>query len=389
VRIEVMLNVALCTPMFYPAVGGAETATMKLADGLARLGHRVVVLTFNSTNVDYRWGIVKPTCEMGLPTREVVDRVTILRFPYTYPLSSSLTFSLPQEVALGSLDADLLHIQGFVHIPNILLMARHAKSLKLPVVLTTHGYFESMLRLQKYGLNRVFIPLISNSVSSFIALSDAERSHLVQAGVSPSKVMVIPNGVDTQAMQDGTRRVPIRYSFGDLPFVLCVARFARNKDLETLIRAFSQVRDDIGLIMAGYSSDVSYLNELVKDNSDSRVHFLANVSDEELRWLYHQALLTVLPSRVETSPLAVLEAMAAGKPVIASEVGAVKEIIHDGENGFKFKPGNVQELSRLISQLLQDTSLRLRLGRFAMTFAQSRSWERNTHATLDLYNRLL
>jgi 1,2-diacylglycerol 3-alpha-glucosyltransferase len=384
-----MLSVAFCTPMFYPAVGGAEVATMKLANGLARLGHRVVVMTFNSTNIDYRWGIVKSTCEMGLPTREIVNRVTILRFPYTYPFSSSLTFSLPQEVALSYLDADLLHIQGFVHIPNILLMARRARRLKLPVVLTTHGYFESMLRLKKYGLNRVFVPLISNSVSSFIALSDAERSHLVQSGVPASKVVVIPNGVDAETMKSGTRKAPVLDNVGDLPFVLCVARFARNKDLETLMRAFSKVQDDIGLVMAGYSSDVSYLNELVKANTDSRVRFLTNVSDEELRWLYHQALLTVLPSRVETSPLAVLEAMAAGKPVVASEVGAMKEIVHDGENGFKFKPGDVQGLSQLIRQLLQDASLRLRIGRFAMTFAQSRSWERTTDTTLELYNHLL
>jgi glycosyltransferase involved in cell wall biosynthesis len=113
---------------------------------------------------------------------------------------------------------------------------------------------------------------------------------------------------------------------------------------------------------------------------------LGFVPHEELGELYDRAALVVCPSYREGLPLCVLEAMAHGKPVVASAVGGIPELVEDGVTGLLVEPGDVAGLRAAIERLLADPALRRRLGRGARARVAERcSWDRVTAATVAAY----
>src|SRR5205085_12513615 len=113
---------------------------------------------------------------------------------------------------------------------------------------------------------------------------------------------------------------------------------------------------------------------------------LGFVPHDELERLYARAAVVVLPSYREGLPLCVLEAMAHGRPVVASAVGGIPELVEDGVTGYLAEPGDVEGLRAALRRLLDDPTLRRRMGAAARRrMAERCSWERVTAATLEAY----
>lgn len=207
-----------------------------------------------------------------------------------------------------------------------------------------------------------------------------------QCGLPAARVTVIPNGVDTDFFRPSpqVRQGP--------PKALAVARLVPDKDHQTLIRAFQLIageHPEAELWLVGNGPRQGAMQRLVQDlQLEGRVRFLPAQLD--LRPLLAQASFLVLSSNREAFPNVVLEAMAAGLPVVATRVGGLPEIVVSGETGFLVPPEEPTALAAAMGRVLEDQELRRDLGyagrvRVEQEFSLEAMVRRTTDVLLQLW----
>jgi glycosyltransferase involved in cell wall biosynthesis len=169
-----------------------------------------------------------------------------------------------------------------------------------------------------------------------------------QCRIPARRISVIVNGVDTDFF------TPAREPHSGPPRVLCIARMVPDKDHDTLIQAFQRVaatRPEAELWLVGDGPQKSCVTQLSQElGLADQVKFLPGRTD--LRPLLHQACLLVLSSVYEALPNVVLEAMAAGLPVVATTVGGLPEVVSQGETGYLVPPGDAGALAAALDKVL-------------------------------------
>ncbi|MDG6998379.1 MAG: glycosyltransferase family 4 protein [Nitrososphaerota archaeon] len=367
------MRIAEYVPNFYPSLGGTELATASLAAVLVGLGHEPLVLTFETRKkyLDYA----------------PVFNYKIMRFGYLALFSQSLRFSPSLLLAFRKMKADLLHIQGLHQLLNFTLMAMQSKSLGIPVVMTAHGITETIEAFERSHTSRFFkiwLKIVDLFISKYIALSETGRITLANYGIEASKIVVIPNGVEVEDLLHGPQEPPAFAGELEEGFVVCVARFAPNKNLELLINAFKGLDCRPKLVIAGSVTNEGYYSNLVKLAKPIKsIFLLPNASPQALRWLRQNCMFGVLTSFSETSPLSLLEIMATGKPVVASDVGSVKELVRNHYSGLLFKNKDKHALIICLKELIDNRDKRAVMGRNAKTTAASRTWDSVGRTTID------
>lgn len=199
-------------------------------------------------------------------------------------------------------------------------------------------------------------------------------------GVPRERVAVVPNGVDTGYFQpDAAPR--------ERGLLLFVGRFFRNKGIDLLLEAFARVAaPDARLVLVGSGPLRKSLEESVRDE---RVTFLGGVSEAELAALYRRADCVVVPSRSDGMPTVILEAFACGTPAVASDVGAVAELV-DGDTGILLPSGDVPALTAALEQMvgLSDAA-REAVGMAARAKAETRfAWPAVAARTAELLDEV-
>jgi glycosyltransferase involved in cell wall biosynthesis len=228
-----------------------------------------------------------------------------------------------------------------------------------PVVVATVQLF-SRFRLDRssYLQER----LLARGVDRYVAVSHDIAGKLVEVMHWPaSKIEVIHNGVRVEPMQHGDPAAR-RNLTGDVdrPIVLTAARLDPQKGLDTLIRAAADV-PEARFVIAGDGRERADLQAaIVERGLEDRVVLLGHRND--IPSLLAACDVFVLPSLYEGSSLAVLEAMSAGKAVIASRIGGTDELIVHEESGLLIPPSDPDALSEAVRRLLDDDQLRRRLG---------------------------
>lgn len=210
------------------------------------------------------------------------------------------------------------------------------------------------------------------------------------------KVRVIPNGIDTgrfKALED-PRAVRLRLGLGDALVVGMVATFRPWKDQPTLVRAAQQVlqrRPDVVFVFVGEGETLAACRALVAPADAARIRFLGAASSR-LESIVNVFDIGVLATFSEGFPNAVLESMALGQPVVATDGGGTRELLIDGETGFLVPPRDATRLAERLRVLLDDAALRDRMGqagraRVLEEFTLARLTER--HRALYLHARRL
>jgi glycosyltransferase involved in cell wall biosynthesis len=171
-------------------------------------------------------------------------------------------------------------------------------------------------------------------------------------------------------LADAPHRLITPAAFPAAPVVLTVGRWVaaeRYKGLDDLIRAIAQIRAEftnVNLVAVGSGDDLPRLRKVAADSEvEDRVHFLENLSREELAACYSRADIFALPSSGEGFGLVFLEAMAFSKPVIAAASAGAMDVVEDDVNGLMVPAGDSERLAGALRRLLCDASLRERLGR--------------------------
>jgi glycosyltransferase involved in cell wall biosynthesis len=273
----------------------------------------------------------------------------------------------------------------------------------VPSVSTVHG--SNFLPFGVTGLHRFrrnTLSLVYRSVyrlcDRVLAPSQALLTDLAERPgirVPPNLVTVVHNGIDLEEInrRSAAAQLPdIVAQRMSAPLVACVANMFAIKGQDWLIRALPAIRAAVPeavLVLVGDGESRPSLEQLVRETGVSdRVIFTGSI--ENPLAILERAEVVVLPSLSEGLPIALLEAMAIGRAVVASNVGGIPEVVKDGETGLLIPPADAQALSAAIVRLLQDAPLRTSLGERARAHV-ARHWssQRMVDCTAAVYDEVL
>jgi glycosyltransferase involved in cell wall biosynthesis len=231
---------------------------------------------------------------------------------------------------------------------------------------TVHGWAFKAYAGAAAALFRWADRLLAPATTVTICVSETERAAgLAARTCRAARTVVIPNAVDVE-------RAPRAALTGDPPRIVTVGRLAAPKDPLTLVRALPALgaRDCSLAFVGGGPEQPRVEAELRAHGLGDRVELLGERRD--VPDLLAAADVFVLASRSEGAPLSVLEAMAAGLPVVASAVGGVPELVAAGETGLLVPPGDPAALAAALARLLDDATLRRRMGAAGRSRARDR-----------------
>jgi glycosyltransferase involved in cell wall biosynthesis len=344
------LRVLIGADTFPPDVNGAANFASRLAAGLTERGHDVHVEApaFNRFHGDFQ--------EQHDGATLTVHRIYSWRwFPHDW-----LRFVLPwrsQAHAARLLDAikpDVVHIQSHIVVGRGL--ARQAAKRGIRVIGTNHFMPENMIEhtLLPRFLRRKAIQIAWNDAAKTFALCDAVTSpsrkaaDFLEAETSLRGVHAISCGIDASLYTPNfAKRTENRVVF--------VGRVTGEKHIDVLLRAFATLdpKLDAKLDIVGGGDLMNQLKQLARElGIADRVDFLGHVPDEELRAELTRATVFAIPSIAELQSIATMEAMASALPVVAANAMALPHLVHHGENGYLFEPGDASDLSARLTDVL-------------------------------------
>lgn len=267
---------------------------------------------------------------------------------------------------------DLIHSHGYrADVIGIML----SKWLRLPLVSTCHGFVPNDRRLRFYNSLDTYILRHFDSV---VAVSDQMKKDLVASGVPATRIQVIANAVSSGV--DGAspeKRAAVREQLGirNADFVFgYVGRLSEEKGLDYLLRAAGDRpagQAAARILLVGDGPRRQELEQHARARGiDDRVHFVGFQSDTSA---WYQAMdAFVLPSLTEGTPMALLEAMAQGLPVVATSVGGVPAVVTHRENGLLVPPGDSDSLLAAMNEVARDCALRNQLSAGAIRTVRDR-----------------
>lgn len=259
------------------------------------------------------------------------------------------------------------------------------RSLRIPTLFTAHGWsFAEGVPARSRIAYREIERLLSPLAARIITVSEADRQLAIRTKVaSARRVLTVHNGAPD--VDENLRANPA----GSDCNILCVARLEQQKRVNVLLRALAEINDDTWrLTIVGDGPLRTSLSQLAQElHISERVEFAGFRNDIPELMSRHQML--VLPSDWEGFPRIILEAMRSGLPVIASDVGGVREAVHDGETGLVVPHNTVGRWLHATQQLVGDPPLRAQMGKAArMRYEDQFTLARMVEQTFGVYASL-
>lgn len=285
---------------------------------------------------------------------------------------------------------DLSH--SFFTVPCGFISFLLRRKYKIPYIVSLRGsdvpgYSERFAFL--YAFIKPLVRLIWKKSFAVVANSGGLRELALKTN-SKQEIGVIPNGIDiNQFIKSKVHKVE---SQNGKFKVICVTRITPRKGVRYLIEAFkklSQKSDNISLQIIGDGDEKNDLEKLVKDlGVEKGVEFTGLVPHEKLPPYFEQADVFVLPSLNEGMSNSMLEALATGLPLIATDTGGTKELIEEGRNGFIVRMKDAGDLADKIEILFKDNELKKRMGEESRKKAEMMSWEKVAREYAEIYYKI-
>lgn len=323
--------------------------------------------------------ILKP----GMPKREIVDGISVYRFPaYTIP---KIRYFIPNLFRLNRLIVDICQdhkidlVEFFssdflTSIPTIYIKNK----IKLPIVVVVNGlpgvsWFTGNRLIDSFGY--VYTHLIGKNIiksgNGIRLLQSALYSDLSRLGINYSHAQAISQGVDTDTFFPSSDKLTLRSLLGisERDFlVLYVGRLVHPLEMKGTPFLIEAIKDllpenkNIKLVFVGGGDGTTRNQEMTKNIKDNVIY---TGYRNDVNKFMNAADVLVLPSLSEGCPVVLLEASASGIPVIASRVGGVPDLVEDGKTGIIVNPKDIPDLKRALLKLLNDSELKLEMGKKA------------------------
>ena len=385
--------------------GAPETVIFNTSKHLARMGHEVVILDRKYLEDD-----LPIDCVEGVK----IARLYVMQVRFK-KASGLILFVLAElNIALFAIkvsgylrrngqDIDIIHL----HLTLIgLILVILNRKLRSKMVYTCHLGQWTLAKSRLNTLERIHLfldPFLMRRVVKIIALNDRARERFISASkVKAENVVVVHNGVDTAFFNPDieVESTVKKYGLEGKLTVLFVGRLAKIKGIEHLMKAADIIVNEFGhkdMVVVLVGSPIFHATEKPVDMEEFlsviRQHQLENyvmltgsLQAKEVRMLYTAADIFVLPSLVEGDPLVTLEAMASGKPVIATKVGGIPRQVKDGLNGFLIDPANERQLAEKIKYMIDNPDEREKMGQNSRRYAEEEfDWSKVAETLLRVY----
>lgn len=375
------MKILMLTPDYPPlAYGGIGTYVHRLAREYVHMGHNVTVVV---ARADY---FVTSNFE-----ERIEDNITIIEFlkqrdeEIKIPNEAIVRFSENNNVILSTVmnliatnNYDVVHINDWYF---AIVMDRIKKHYSCTIISTIHATSSHRYYLLEYMRSYT----VNNSdkviaVSNFIKEDILQRYH-----VDEKKVGVVYSGVDLSKNQ-GEK----------LNYITYIGRISKTKGCDCLINAYKCLVDNgnlpknMMLKIIGTGALENKIKEMVKEfGLEKKIVFYGRLEHKKAMEILSHSILNVIPSVEEPYGLVALESMAEGTCAIASDVGGLKEIIKDGENGILIPVNDSMQLASAIVQILEDTKLREKFEKNGIKFAQKIPWSKTAQETMHIYGKCL
>lgn len=368
------MKIALVSPYDLAVPGGVNTHITKLAQHFVDAGHEVRIIGPSSDEL----APVPPNAIVIGKPRSIPASGSVARITINLRLSGRVKEVLAEE------RFDVVH----VHEPLMpVLPIQFLRFSETVNVGTFHAAKEGGNRL--YSYTRTLLRRFYRKLDGKIAVSPA--AELLVSRYFSGYYNIIPNGIDLAHFTGEPRPLP-QYRDGKLN-ILFVGRMEKRKGLAYLLRAYPSIKRELprtrliivgdGRLRAGYER---YVHRWDLDD----VIFAGYVSDDELPRYYQSADVCCFPATGnESAGYVLLEAMASGKPVVASNIEGYASVVTHGVEGLLALPKDSEALSLSLVHLLADEGLRRRMGAAARTSAEQYGWDRIARRVLSYYERLL
>lgn len=352
-------------------VGGAQVHVRDMAVGLKKSGHDIYLVTGGEENIH--------------------DAIKENKIELFYCKHLIRNLNLPSDIKA------VLELRKIVKEIQPDLIATHSSKagilgritgwmLGIPTIFTAHGWsYSGGIPSKKRRLYVIFEKIIGRISNGVITVSEYDNELALRHKVlPPEKLIRIHNGVHDIESAKRTK-----YRDGT-PNIIMVARFAPPKKQLELIKALYQIRHiQWNVSFAGDGPLLQEAKSFVHSRGLSdRVSFLGNRQD--IKEILHQSDLFVLLSDWEGLPLSILEAMRGSLPIVASDVGGVKEAVIHSENGFLITKDNCNELVEKLVVMLVSPSLRMNMGKRSRQFYEEKFTFENMYSqTVTYYKEMI
>jgi len=368
------MRIALFTETFLPKVDGIVTRLRHTVDHLQRIGNQVLVIAPDGGLTEYKGAKIYGVSGFPLPL---------------YP---ELKLALPRPsigYVLQRFNPDIIHVVN----PAVLGLAGlfYSKAHNVPLVASYHTHLPEYL--QHYGLGMLegllweLLKAGHNQAALNLCTSTAMMQALTEHGIE--RVDLWQRGVDTETFQPylTSPEMRSRLSQGspENPLLLYVGRLSAEKEIER-IRPVMEAIPGARLALVG---DGPHRQALERHFTGTPTNFVGYLQGQELASAFASADAFVFPSRTETLGLVLLEAMAAGCPVVAARSGGIPDIVEDGVNGYLFDPADENGATTATLNLLGNPEERETLRRNARREAERWGWAAATRQLHDYYQKVL
>jgi glycosyltransferase involved in cell wall biosynthesis len=294
---------------------------------------------------------------------------------------------------------DILHEREiFLNFGGLLL----ANQFKIPYVLEVNAPLIHEVGKDFPPIFHKFEKLVQKKLfggaDRIITVSNTLKNYLTNYGVAEEKIRVVPNGVNEKVFHPNVSGEIIKKKLNlEDKQIVCFAGSLHQKwqgidDLLRSAKIISSKKPSIKfIIVGGEGADV----EILKKNAPDNVIFTGRVNHKEIPSYLAAADILIAPYNVENnffynSPIKLFEYMAMGKPIIASNLGQIRDVIEDGRTGLLNEPGNYEELAENILILLENEKLRKELGLNARKEVEKKyTWEQNVRQIISIYEEIL
>lgn len=378
------MRIVHVSPFYYPSIGGIETFCRELSVRTAQRGHEVHVITFVGADLS-------DENDAGVEVHRLKPLVSFFKARFSPEVSR----------LIGEIDPDVVHIQALAPITQEFCIVKGHKYLATyhndPVLTDRPDY-----RLSIWVYKWLLFPRFCRRVDRIVSPSKSyQASSKFLELVPDDKKRVIPNGVDSsQFTLPPNSKVKYREKLG-IPaehvgiFVGSMERWHAYKGVNVLLDAISRLRDiDLEFLFVGDGELRPRYEDMARRlRCQGRVKFLGKVGMERLIESYWAADFLVLPStsRMECFGIVLIEAMACGLPVIATDIPGPSDVFAEGINGFKVEAREPEELSRAIRKLvlLDGDELEQMSSNSRKLAVERYDWTKVVQAYLGEYDRLI